>query len=287
MSLSDVENAIKDAEALKFYDPQKKENAALREEVKLLKTEESEIRMRYEDRITSLESIIAEQGSVRITYKREHYTPEQFDKLVAARVERECRAMINKEVNERWAAEAPRLVREAAKREILSYPESCQPETRKAIEAQGAKHAENILRYRYAWPSWFQTIYQQEVNLGVQKGLDKTFWDNVNQRTTKEITRRENIAWPLFVQQHITPKFQNCLRSQLTKLSETMKIRCDKCGMEYDYTPTPEEIAALIREPRIFYHCQNPDCRDFLFPHNFPVSLGGIIYNLTTIHNSQ
>jgi len=281
LSLTDVENAIRDAEALKYYDSQKEENVALREEVKKLNTEKLEARMKYEDRIKTLENIIAEQDKTRITYKKEHYSPKDFDKLVKSRVEREYRASINREVSMRWAAEAPILLREATKKEILSYPESCGSETRKAIESQGAKHADTILRNRYAWPQWFQTLYQNEVNLGIQKGLDKAFYDNVNKNATEEINRRVSITWPLFVQQYITPKFQSNLTSQLMKLRETHKVWCNKCGNEYEITPTPDEIAVLLREPRIFYRCLNPACRDFIFPHNFPVSLGDIICNLT------
>jgi hypothetical protein len=122
MSLSDVENALKDAEALKYYDPLKVKNADLTEENKRLKTEKSETRIRYEDRIKSLENIIAEKDKTRITYKKEHYTPKDFDKLVTSKLEKEYRASINKEVNERWAAEAPGMVKEATKKEILSYP---------------------------------------------------------------------------------------------------------------------------------------------------------------------
>jgi len=174
------------------------------------------------------------------------------------------------------------MVREAVKKEILSYPTGCFPETRTAIESQGSKHAETILRNTYTWPQWFKTHYQQEVNLGVQNGLDKAFNDRVDQKATEETNRRTNIAWPLFVQQHITPKFQGSLRNQLLKLTETHRVWCDKCGKEYEYTPTPDEIAVLLRESRILLRCLNPACRDFIFPHIFPVSLGGIIYNLTT-----
>jgi len=101
MSLSDVENALKDAEALKFYDPLKVEYATLIEENIRLKTEKSEMRTRYEGRVKDLESRVAEQGSLKITYKKEHYTPKDFDKLVTSKLEKEYRTRINKEVNER------------------------------------------------------------------------------------------------------------------------------------------------------------------------------------------
>lgn len=282
MSLSDVENAIKDAEALKFYDSMKENNATLEEEGHRLKIEKSEMQTRYEDRIMELENQLAQEKGVRITYKKAHYTPKEFDRLVASRVEREHHADINRKVRERWVAEAPGLVREAVKKEILSYPSSCSPETRTTIETQAIKHAETILRNRLTWPQWFQTYYRQEVNTGVQNGLDKAFNDSVDKKAAEEIHRRVNLAWPLFVQQYITPKFQGSLAEQLMRLRGTHKVRCDKCGCEYDYTPTSEQIAVLLREPRILCRCLNPACRDLIFPHNFPVSLGDIIYNLTT-----
>jgi hypothetical protein len=288
MSLSDVENALKDAEALKYYDPLKVKNADLTEENKRLKTEKSETRIRYEDRIKSLENIIAEKDKTRITYKKEHYTPKDFDKLVTSKLEKEYRASINKEVNERWAAEAPGMVKEATKKEILSYPKSCNPETRTVIESQGAKHAENIFRYRYTWPPWFQTIYQQEVNLGVQKGLDKAFWDNVNQRATEEINRRVNYEWPKFISEKVTPRFQGTLIDQLKRLNQTIQINCDKCGSRYNVDIGPDTIAALIKEPWVSIKCLDPSCKDLrILPHSFPLTLGYVICYITSLKSKD
>ena len=288
MSLSDVENAIKDAEALKYYDAQKGENAALREEVKLLKTEKSETRIRYEDRIKDLESRVAEQGSLKITYKKEHYTPKDFDKLVKAKVEQEYRASINREVNERWAAEAPSLVKEATKKEILSYPKSCNPETRTAIESQSIKQANSILQNRYTWPQWFQTHYQQEVNLGVQNGLDRAFNDRVNQKAMEEINRRVNYEWPKFILEKVTPMVRGALTDLLKRLNQTIQINCDRCGSRYNIDIGPDTIAALIKEPWIGIKCPNPSCRDLLIiSHSFPLTLGYVIYYITTLNSKD
>ena len=102
-----------------------------------------------------------------------------------------------------------------------------------------------------------------------------------------KFTALANILWPQYMQNYITPKFQGDIKNLLMKLSDKIRIRCDKCGMEYDFTFNPNEIAFLIKEPRMLIRCSNPVCRDFIFPHNFPVSLGDIIYNLTTKNNSQ
>jgi hypothetical protein len=284
MSLSDVENALKDAEALKYYDPLKVKNADLTEENIRLKTEKSETQMRHEDQITSLKNIIVEQGKQRITYMKDHYTPKDFDKLVKAKVEQEYRASINREVNERWAAEAPGMVKEATKKEILSYPKSCEPETRTAIESQGAKHADTILRNRYTWPQWFQTLYQQEVNNGIKKGLDKAFNDRVDQKATEEINRRVNYEWPKFISEKVTPRFQGTLTDQLKRLNQTIQINCDRCGTSYNLDIGPDTIAALIKEPSVGVKCPNPSCKDLLIlPHIIPLTLGYVIYYITTL----
>jgi hypothetical protein len=288
LSLSDVENAIKDAEALKYYDAQKGENAALREEVKLLKTEKSETRIRYEDRIKDLESRVAEQGSLKITYKKEHYTPKDFDILVKAKVEQEHRASIDREVNERWVAEAPSLVREATKKEILSYPTGCSPETRKAIELQGSKHADTLLRSRDTWPIGFHKYYQNEVNAGVKMGLDKVFYDSVNRKATEEINRRVNYEWPKFILEKVTPIVRGALTDLLKRLNQTIQINCDKCGSRYNIDIGPDMITSLIKEPWVGIKCQNPSCKDLLIiPHSFPLTLGYVIYYITTFNSKD
>jgi hypothetical protein len=171
--------------------------------------------------------------------------------------------------------------RDALKRELAGGLEKCSTEIRTIIEHNIAKKVDAILHNRASWPQWFTVIYEAAVQQGVQRGLDATFHNMVDEEASKEVLRRVNIAWPKFLAERVTPRFQGSLISQLQRLNETIIVRCDKCGNEYMLNLMPDNIAGLIKDPYILVRCLNPGCRDLFGPHSFPVTLGYLIFYLT------
>ncbi len=287
MSLSSVEKALKDSEAIKYYDSTKEEKSALEDEVISLKNQMSDKTSKYEGTIQKLEGRVAELEGLRIRFNENHYTLESFEKLVSTTVEKAYHAKIKSGVEDRWAAEAPSRVKEALKRDLSGFPWNCSPEARTAIESAGKTQAESILSNKFLWPPWFKGQVDEEVRRLVGAGLDEEFNRRVNDQASKEIARRVNYEWPKFLSEKVTPKFQGTLTDQLKMLNQTIRIYCDRCGSGYDVDVGPELMAFLIKEPSYNFRCTNASCRDWIFPHNFPLTLGYVIYYITCLSSQR
>ncbi len=281
MSLESVEKALRDNDAVKNHEEVLAEKKALKAEVLRQKEEARERGERHSNQVRELEEKISELLSPRIRYKKNSYTPQAFSKLVSSEIEKEHLARIKQGIEAKWAIEAPLRTREALKRELAGGLQKCSPEIRAIIEQNAAKKADAILHDRASWPQWFIDLYEAAVKQGVQRGLDSTFNSRVNEEASREIFRRVNIAWPKFLAERVTPRFQGNLISQLQRFNETIIVRCDKCGNEYLFNLTPDNIAGLIKDPHILIRCLNPSCRNLFGPHNFPLTLGYLIYYLT------
>ena len=281
MSLSDVEKALGNSEAIKNYEPLKLEKAASDEEVARLRREMTEMKAKYEGKIAELEGKLATHEGLRIKYNKIRYTTKSFEKLISSTVEKEYRAKINSEVEAKWEVESPRMVREAVNLDISGYPWKCSPQAKMVIESAGRNYADTILRDKLLWPPWFKGQVDEEVKWRVGKGMDEAFSQRVNDQASKEITRRVNQEWPKYISEKVSPHFVGMLTEQLKKLNQTIEVFCDRCGSGYYVDLGPDLIAALIREPRVNIRCSNPSCRDLLWPHSFPLTLGYVIYYIT------
>ena len=150
------------------------------------------------------------------------------------------------------------------------------PETRELIDSLVRTQRDILLSNRNLWPPWFQTIYETEVQAGTERGLDAKFDQRVEDTAQGRLNVLINIEWPRYIN-NANRFFRRSLSEQLMMLQSPIKVICDRCGTNYEFILSPQDIADLIKKPFIKISCLTEGCRDFLRPHGIPISLADLI----------
>jgi hypothetical protein len=281
VSFDSLEKTIRETDAVTNYEALKATKQDIENELIRVKQESSERDRRYISRIKTLENRVEELEKCSIRYRRKSYSPEEFRREVLKGVVAECQNKVDQGINDKWLKEAPQRTAAALKKDISNYP-NCSPETYHAIESAAMKQADIILQDEAKWPAWFKEKVDNIINKGIRHGLDTAFNSRVDIKATEELNRRINYTWPQYIAKNVTALFQGTLREQLNRLSEPILVKCDRCGTEYELWLTPENISSLIIGQQILIKCSNLQCKSLWWWHTFPLSLGQVIYYLTT-----
>ena len=320
MTLEAVERYIHELEALKYYPEVKRERdklaeenaelkervAGLEEEVNKLRAElscEAEERKIAKDALgakTSLaEKLEVELDRVSNELKKlkdfqlksiggRNLTLEQArdEFLKAQEFEIERRA------NEKYSAlgadleaRMPKLVYDKLI-EIVEKP-PWPNEIASAIETRAKEIADEILRDKERWPSWFNELYLEEVRVGVSAGLDAEFErrveDGATERAEVKLRQLTTIEWPNWLETNVKPKLSDLeakvKENAIGMLRGPWLIKCDRCGTKQkEIELTERGISDLLSIGHVEKECVNPDCKDWrIWRHRIRISLYGLI----------
>jgi hypothetical protein len=178
---------------------------------------------------------------------------------------------------ERKAIKEAYLSKELLK--ILNQYPNIKPELKTELERLINMNINTMLSTKEKWPEWFKKHYSQELENGVERGLDQEFTRRVEIDTQAEINRRAHAHYAL-VDNWITRRFQILIGNQLRKLSIDFDVTCDKCGNQGAVSVTPDTLAEMLVQGKTSYLCANSQCKDFFSRHGIPVTLGQVVQEL-------
>lgn len=270
MSLKKIEDYLLKIEAIRNYDKVSIAYEGLSKEYKRMK-------LKYEQETRMLRSEISELNNLRSKYGKKEYGLRNFNVLVKEESRKWKDSILDKMLDEKWKKEKDVLLMKKYREELNSYPTGCARELVDLIESRTQQEVEKKLRKRVSWPTWFKKIYQSEVRNGVAKGLNEEFEKRVKEGSEERLDELVQTEWPKFVEEKITPFCRREITSQLMEISRPMRLWCDKCGTSEDLTIGSGDIAKLIKWPRIFVFCPNPNCKTILGRRRIWITLGQII----------
>jgi len=284
MSFEPVEKYIGDLEALKHYPEVKRQRDALAEENALLKDKvaglekevvdvkaelarESERRKAAEDGLKVKASLAEKLRSELDKVSEELKVLKDFQlkstggrNLIMEQARGEFlkaqESEIERRVNEKYEglrasqeAKMPKLVYEKLIETVKEPP--WPNEIASAIETRAKEIADEILRDKERWPSWFNELYLEEVRVGVSAGLDAEFERRVEDGATERAGKLSDLGAKIKV---------NAIRALE---GPWQGIKCDRCGADQGaFKLTEDGISSMLTRGYIEPECINPHCED-------------------------
>ena len=280
MSFDELKKLLHGTESIDNYDKVLAENEILKRKSQAREAAFIDQLSEKDAEIDRLRKRIKYLEGLRRKYPKGTYNLDEFELQVQSGIDLEERKQIELGVDDRWQTEKPKLLLNALRDEMRSYPDKCLPETRALIDKTSETARDSLLRSEVGWPLWFKELHDKKIQAGVQRGLDAKFYALAEEKSQRELSRKVNIEWPNHVRNYMTPWFQRIWREELMNVNVVHRFTCDRCGLAMEIQLTADTLANLIQQPNIVVQCINPGCRDLLWPHNIRITLGQVLYTL-------
>jgi len=261
MSLEQLEDYLNKTEAVLTYDRIRKEKVEIQSRLAEVMEELS----KYKTLVTLVDG--------------EEISLETLRKKTKEHTLSVCHEEIERKAQEKFEAEAHNLARAELERNLKLSDSEMPKVLNDLLEKKVNERVNRILSMPSLWPAWFWSLQKQQIDLGINTGLNETFWANVNAAANKARLDEWPKALEKYVREKITPFCQQAILSQIVRPTVFEKT-CDKCGTRNIWELSPEHITDLIALPYVLWDCQNPQCRDLFTKHKITVTLGDLIMKI-------
>ncbi len=310
MSLENIEQYIKEVEAIKNYDRVKREKQVLEGRVKRLEDEVSRCKESLEN-----EKLIKEEHREEVEEKTTQL--KQLEKKInelssdvlslkeTVRIVGDER-LSTTELRERIAKVKAEEIKNEAERLLGEFKSEWEKNLKtKEVLTETLKQLEHIVKTlskpkphylsQEMWDSGIPEKVEKILNSEVNKRIDDEFMRRIEDKSDKKALEKLEILktneWPRWYNSNIEPKvarLEGLIRdNSLKMLKGPWTITCDKCGLKFgDIELTSEGIGDIIRTGNVEIECQNPNCTDSsllsTWKHKVKVSLNNLIATYVT-----
>jgi len=222
-----------------------------------LKTMENKT-ITLQSRLRKVQDESSNYRNLKTRFAGKEITLEEFMKEQLEQTRKVYHEEIERKAKQKFEAMAPKLVNKELER-TLKLPRSERSQVLNSIvDTKVNENVNHVLKTPSSWPLWFKQSVDNDIKEGIERGLDKIFWANVN--------RAKQAEWPEFLEKYtwekITPICQDLIKTHFINVLADQSIveSCDKCEMVWDFSLSPENIALLFRRGYIEGACGNPQC---------------------------
>jgi len=305
MSLEKISELIQDLEAIKYYEPVKRQ----RNEAYTINNELKETVAKQEIEINRLSDLLDNKEKDFNTEITQH--KQDTDRLEELSKEAETLKGRVKDLEAykflaegKTLAEAEKEFLRAKEDEITrraeekfsdmerSWREEDKPNEVKAAAVQNLQAVLSAREPLHSGeqlaeagiPQMVSEILEKEVANRINAEFNKRVEAESERKSLEKLNRLKGVEWPRWFHTAMEPKITLIVDWVNTNLINFLKapwqIVCDKCGTEQQLELTPQQISLLLTGNNVNFQCRNPNCKDLFRRHTIAMDLPAFLMGL-------